>query len=85
MIEGYRHSSHVRRLKKKLAKSLHREGYALNKINKIIHSKPVYTKRYIEEEWGFDIIGEDDIVLFVFGTVGAIVLSAFIGWWFFRK
>lgn len=82
-MEGFRNHSHVRRLKKKLAKSLHENGYSLQEISKIIHSKPSYTQGYINEGWDFDAIGEDDIVLFVFGFIGVIFLSAFIGWWFF--
>ena len=82
-MEGYRHHNHVRRLKKKLAKSLHESGHSINEISKVIHSKPSYTQGYINEGWGFDIIGEDDIVLFVFGFIAVIFLSAFIGLWFF--
>ncbi len=82
-MEGYRDHTHVRRLKKKLAKSLHGSGHPISEISKIIHSKPAYTQRYINEEWGLDSIGENDIVLFVFGFIGVIFLSAFIGLWFF--
>ncbi|MBW2990103.1 hypothetical protein KY348_00185 [Candidatus Woesearchaeota archaeon] len=82
-MEGYRHHNHVRRLKKKLAKSLHEDGHNINEISEIIHSKPSYTQRYIHEEWGFDAIGENDIVLYVFGGIGVIVVSFILGLWFF--
>lgn len=78
--EGVRSHCHVRRLKKKLAKSLWKDGFDLNAISNIIHSKPIYVNQYIKEE-GFDM-GENDVVLFVFGGLGVIILSVFIGLWF---
>ncbi len=75
--EGVRSHCHVRRLKKKLAKSLWEDGFNLNEISNIIHSKPTHVNQYINEE-GIDI-GENDVMWIVLGILGIIVLPAIIG------